>query len=206
MMRNTHFSVRTLATALLHWLPVFTIGLLVFPLANLLGILRVYRGADWHPLRTIIGLDHADLVVLVALALAIVVPSVLVRRRVWRQARQEELQALAAATIRSENEAVVRVCQAVAREFVQPLTGALVYSELLLQDSQSPSESQRRALEGLREGVTRLEHLLYSVRDAAQHVPAAAHGEHVADLVVRAVGHPVPRWHALAQDREKQLA
>ncbi len=205
-MRHPLTIQRDLIKSLLHWLPVFTTGLLVFPLAIILGVLRIYRDPAWHPLRTMVLLNHAGLVTLVVLVLAVATPLIWLRRRVRLQARAEERYAQEVEAIRAENEAVVRVCQAVAREFVQPLTGALVYSELLLMDSQSPSESQRRALEGLREGVTRLEHLLYSVRDAVQNVPAPSHGEHVADVVVHAVGHPIPRWQALASDREQRLA
>jgi len=178
----------------------------VLPLAIGLGILRIQRKAAWHPHHTLVALNEADVATLVTLALAVALPVVLLQRKIGRQLRVKEHREQQVEAIRTENDAVARVCAAVAREFAQPLTGALAYSELLLMDSQSPSESQRRALEGLCEGVTRLEQLLYSVRDAVQDVPSPWHGEHVADIVVHAVGRPVLRWQTRDQDRDRPLA
>jgi len=184
---------RYLVTGFVPWFPVLVSVLLILPISVTLAAVRVRgQGGGWHPLRSI-ALSDTDLAFLLALAFLIAAPGMALQRRAWRQAQARERQAREKEAIQIENDAVARVCQAVAREFVQPLSGTLAYSELLLLDTASPSESQRRALDGLREGVSRLEYLVYSVRDAVQEEPMQAPGARVADTVVHAVRMPVPR-------------
>ncbi|MGH2386753.1 MAG: histidine kinase dimerization/phospho-acceptor domain-containing protein [Chloroflexota bacterium] len=181
-----------LAKAGLRWLPLAVVIALVIPLAI------IQRARGLHPVRTITALNDADVITLLALAALAAVPAVLVQRKLLDHLRTE--------AVRAENNAVVRVCEAVAREFAQPLTGTLAYSELLLSDSQSPSESQRRALEGLCEGVARLDHLLHSVRDAVNDLSSASSGEHMVDTVVLAVNRRVPRSPLSSHDSERMSA
>ncbi|HVC81469.1 MAG TPA: hypothetical protein VNL35_13320 [Chloroflexota bacterium] len=180
-------------SSLAPWLPVLAGFLLVLPISVTLVVVRVRgQAGGWHPLRAL-ALSDTDLAFLAALLFLVAAPGMALQRRAWRHVQARERQARAAEAIQIENDAVARVCQAVAREFVQPLSGTLAYSELLLQDTASPSESQRRALDGLREGVSRLEYLVYSVRDAVTEEPMQAPGARMADSVVHAVRMPVPR-------------
>ncbi len=183
------------AKAALRWLPLFILLLVVFPLAITLGVVRVHLHTGWSPVHSLIILNDADVVALAVLAAAATVPAVLVQRRL--------LDRLKAEAVRTENEAVARVCEVVAREFAQPLTGTLAYSELLLMDSHHPTDAQRRAIEGVREGVIRLDQLLFSLRDAVQaaHSPMAA--EHVADDVVVAINRRPPRKPSLSPEANR---
>jgi signal transduction histidine kinase len=183
------------ARAGLRWLPVFLILILVFPLAIVLGLVRIHLHQGWHPAHSVFVLNDADVVALIALGLVAAVPTVFVQRKLLDQLRAE--------AIRAENEAVVRVCNVVAREFAQPLTGTLAYSDILLMDSQSPTDAQRRALEGVREGVVRLDQLLYSLRAAVQDVQSASEIEHFADIVVGAVNRRTPRRSTPAFDADR---
>ena len=93
----------------------------------------------------------------------------------------------------AENAAVVRVARAVAREFAQPLSGALSYSELLLLERAQLSADARYQVEGLREGVLHLNQLLQTLRTTVDHAPSADPTRHVADDVERSVTEPRPR-------------
>jgi signal transduction histidine kinase len=195
---NLHYSTplqQAFARVGLRWLPLFLILILVFPLAVVLGVIRIHLDEDWDPVHSVLALNNADVVALIALGLVAAVPTVFVQRKLLDQLRAE--------AIRAENEAVVRVCNVVAREFAQPLTGTLAYSDILLIDSQSPTEAQRRALEGVREGVVRLDQLLYSLRDAVQDVQSTSGIEHFADVVVVAVNRRTPRRSTPAFDTER---
>ncbi|MGH2409525.1 MAG: hypothetical protein ACRDGS_04045, partial [Chloroflexota bacterium] len=184
---------KDLVASLVPWLPVIVSILLILPISVVLLIVRVRWQAGWHPLHSIGAFSDADIAYLVSLAFLIAVQGMVLQRQAWRCVQARERQVREAEAIQIENDAVARVCRAVAREFVQPLSGALAYSELLLLDTACPSESQRRALDGLREGVSRLEYLVCSVRDAVQEEPMQAPGGRVADMVVHAVRMPVPR-------------
>jgi hypothetical protein len=189
-----------LLTDLVPWLPVIVSVLLILPISVVLLIVRVHWQAGWHPLHAIGAFSNADIVYQVSLAFLIVAPGVALQRRAWRRVQARERHVCEEKLIRTENDAVARVCQAVAREFVQPLSGALAYSELLLMDIACPSEAQRHALDGLREGVSRLEYLVCSVRDAVTEEPMQAPGARVADTVVHAVRMPVPRRQTPARE------
>ena len=191
-MRHSTLLKHELAGAGLRWLPLFLTLLLAIPLAFVLGVVRFQLKDGWHPVHSVLALNDAAVVALLAVAMVAALPAILIQRWLLTQLRAE--------AIRAENDAVARVCEAVAREFAQPLTGTLAYSELLLMDSQTPSESQRRALDGLREGIARLDHLLYSVRGAVHDLPAPSSGEHVADSVMLAVNRRVQRSPIVAHD------
>lgn len=103
-----------------------------------------------------------------------------------------------------ENAAVTRACRAVACAFAQPLTGALAYSELLMADQIDFSAAQRHELEGLREGVLRMERLLQSLRAAVHDAAGASDDRRVVDDVERAVSGPLPRL--LLPSREDGMA
>jgi signal transduction histidine kinase len=103
-----------------------------------------------------------------------------------RQRRQAEAHA-------AENEAAARVARVVAREFAQPLSGALGYSELLMMRADGFSGFERHELEGLREGVLHMERLLQTLRQAVDGTPDGASERCVADDVERRVAAPRPR-------------
>lgn len=87
----------------------------------------------------------------------------------------------------SENAAVARVCNVLACEFAQPLSGLVAYAEMLLADSASAPEEQRRDLEGVREGVLRLQRLLECLRATLHQAPERDAGRRIADDVERAL-------------------
>jgi signal transduction histidine kinase len=103
-----------------------------------------------------------------------------------QQRRESEAVAL-------ENLAVVRLCQTVVEEFSQPLTGALVYSELLTTQTAYASDDQRRELTGLREGVLQMERLVETLRNATTN--AISREERVAAAVTHAVTQSRVRHH-----------
>lgn len=149
--------------------------------------------ATWQPLQGLVSSGHADVLSLVALALAVGLLMRLTQIRAQQRIDAVELSQRKMEALLSENAAVVRACRAVAREFAQPLTGALAYSELLVADATYTSESQRHEVEGLREGVLRMECLLRCLRDAVSDAAAASVDRSIADDIEYAVGLSLPR-------------
>ncbi len=100
---------------------------------------------------------------------------------------------LRAAALAGENAAVERVCRTLAREFAQPLTGVVAYSELLTTHTLYSSDTQRRELEGVREGALQMECLLQALRDTLDQVLPSDDSRRVIDTVEQAVAGPRPR-------------
>ena len=95
--------------------------------------------------------------------------------------------------MRLENAAALRVARAVAREFAQPLSGALGYSELLMLRVEDVPHSERQELEGMREGVLQMERMLHTLRQTIETTPACSVERRIADDVERCVAEPRPR-------------
>jgi hypothetical protein len=95
-------------------------------------------------------------------------------------------------SVLSENAAVVRACRSIAREFAQPLTGILAYSEMLLMDADAPCEVHRREVEGVRDGALRLGQLLHWLREAISAAAVVGEDHCAADEVERAM--LMPSW------------
>lgn len=164
----------------------------------------VYHVAgSWRPVQMLLASGGADAITVGIIALAAGAVShfieVDVQQRLHDAAEQRrQLEALAA-----ENAAVVRVCQAVALEFAQPLSGILAYSELLIARPEYATQADRYEVEGLREGALQMECLLETLRAAVSNAPTAGADYHVASEVAHAVAQPRPRllqhtrtWHA----------
>jgi signal transduction histidine kinase len=148
--------------------------------------------AAWRPLQVLREVGWLDSLSLLALALVVglIVPLAQAYARYRIDARQSRPPVEA---LHDENAAVVRACRAVAREFAQPLTGALAYSEMLMADATYTSEAQRQEMEGLREGVLRMERLLQCLRDTVTDEAACRDDRSVADDVEHAIAVPLPR-------------
>lgn len=172
----------------LYWQGVALI-VVVFTLAKLMA--HAAGGLDRLPFGLVDGLADAA-------ALAVIVASV--GALTWhRCTRLQRTLAAAAAQRRdadvlaAENDAAIRVARAVAREFAQPLSGALGYSELLMMRADALASGERHELEGMREGVLQLERLLQALNQAA-HAPASCvAGRRVADDLESCVAAPRPR-------------
>ncbi len=91
-----------------------------------------------------------------------------------------------------EHGAVVRACRIIAREFAQPLTGIIAYSEMLITDGRYSSETQQRDVAGVREGALRLERLLQSLRAALTEATIADTDYDAAAIVEQAMQMPCP--------------
>jgi signal transduction histidine kinase len=148
---------------------------------RLLGLRR------WH------AFGNREIVLLLVQAAAVAIVVWYVRRRIQRRLDEAERRRHQVEVLMAENEAVVRVAQVVAREFAQPLSGVLSYSELLLMESAQRSADERYQVEGLREGVLQLNHLLQTLRSAVDNVPTDERTRHVADDVERSVTKPRSR-------------
>ena len=174
------------------WLPMICgcMILAAFMIAIVLPNLDVVE--DWRPPQTILALDRVDLLPLIALVLAVCLLIRLTQIRAQRRTDAEQSQRQAQA-LHGENVAVVRACRAVAREFAQPLTGALAYSEMLVANATYTSDAQRHEMEGLREGVLRMERLLVCLRDTVADAAASGDGRSVADDIEHAIAAPLPR-------------
>jgi hypothetical protein len=138
--------------------------------------------ADWSPPHLALAPGSADVRWLLLLAIA---AGLLMRVVQLRLAA--DLHRRRAIALQDENTAVVRACRAVAHGFAQPLTGLVAYTEMLAADCSNGTEAQRRDLEGLREGVIRLERSLQCLRDAVQYTPDMEDCRHIADEVERAL-------------------
>ncbi|MDB5059340.1 MAG: hypothetical protein JWO59_2812 [Chloroflexi bacterium] len=132
-----------------------------------------------------LGTGELDVVAIGLLAVAMGAITRYVHLRANNQNVVLERQRQDAEAVALENLAVVRLCQTVVEEFAQPLTGALVYSELLTTQTAYASDDQRRELAGLREGVLQMERLVETLRDATTN--AVAQDERVATAVTHAV-------------------
>ena len=105
-----------------------------------------------------------------------------------RHARVEDL-----SRVLRDPDPVLRVCKTIALEFTQPLTGALVYSELLLRHAGTADPGQRKELSGLREGVLQMERLIATLRDTLAANSSASDSTRVADEIEYAITRPRPR-------------
>lgn len=134
-----------------------------------------------------------DVVALAGLA-ALVGGLIRYRLLTLQRAQDEaERQRALAATREAENAAALRVARAVAREFAQPLSGALGYSELLMLRVEDVPHSERQELEGMREGVLQMERMLHTLRQTIETTPACPVERRIADDVERCVAEPRPR-------------
>ncbi len=172
-------------TARLYWQSVLLLVAL-FGACKLLAFTLV--GWIWPPF----GLTD-----IVALSVIAVVVGAITGYRLRRLHRAMDVAARrrAAAEARearhAENEVALRVARAVTREFAQPLSGALGYSELLMMRAESFVGGERRELEGMREGVLQMERLLQTLRQTIDAAPCA--NRRVVDDVERCVAAPRPR-------------
>jgi signal transduction histidine kinase len=171
----------------LDWLPAgsgLTVVALFFGAKSIIGLPHV--GA-WWPVQRAIATGRADGLWLLVLAIAVGLLMHMVQRRITAA----DLHRRRDMALLDENAAVMRACRAVVCEFAQPLTGLVAYTELLSVDCAGGSEAQRRDLEGLREGVARLERLLQCLRDTVQYPPDLGDCRRVADEVERALAAPL---------------
>lgn len=133
---------------------------------------------------------------IVALGIIALIVGALLRYRLQRLHRALDAaarQRAAAETRDAENEAALRVARAVTREFAQPLSGAMGYSELLMQRAEGFSGCERRELEGIREGVLQMERLLQTLRQTIDTTPEGPGLRRVVEDVERCVAAPRPR-------------
>ncbi len=175
---------------ILYWLCA-TLPVALFGLTKVLD--RLFIGRRWH------SFGRLDIAELVVLALIVGALTHIVRVRTERalaaaecRRREEEARRQRAEALAAENAAVIRVAHAVAREFAQPLSGALAYSEMVLARADELSAPGQQEVEGLREGVLQLTTLLHTLRRAVVETPAQGTGHHVADDVERSVAAPRP--------------
>lgn len=150
---------------------------------RLLGLRR------WH------AFGNREIAILLVQAAVVALVVWYVRHRVQRQLDAAERRRQHVEALMAENAAVVRAARAVAREFAQPLSGVVSYSEFLLLSAEQWNEDERRQVEGLREGVLQLNHLLQTMRYAVDRTPDDDLLHHVADDVERFVTAPRPRPH-----------
>jgi signal transduction histidine kinase len=149
---------------------------------------RVVLGRHWY----LFG--RLDLAELLLLALLVGGFTWYVRQRVQRALDVVERQRQQAQALAAENAAVVRAVRAVVREFAQPLSGVLSYSELLLLRTERLAADERHEVTRLCEGVVRLERLLQTVRQTVDRAPSAATDAHVADVVERSIAPAHVQW------------
>ena len=152
---------------------------------------RVVLGRHWY----LFG--RLDLAELLLLALLVGGFTWYVRQRVQRALDAVERQRQQAQALAAENAAVVRAVRAVVREFAQPLSGVLSYSELLLlrtERTEHLAADERHEVTRLCEGVVRLEQLLQTVRQTVDRAPSAATDAHVADVVERSIAPAHVQW------------
>src|SRR5438067_10988073 len=110
---------------LLNWLTWQSAVLVVVLFVALKTTAHVVLGGHWR------SFERLDLAELLVLALLVGGFTWYVRRRVQHDLDAVERQRRKAAALAAENEAVIRAVRAGAREFAQPLSGVLSYSELL---------------------------------------------------------------------------
>src|SRR5205807_5572068 len=149
---------------------------------------RVVLGRHWY----LFG--RLGLAELLLLALLVGGFTWYVRQRVQRALDAVERQRQQAQALAAENAAVVRAVRAVVREFAQPLSGVLSYSELLLLRTEHLAADERHEVTRLCEGVVRLEQLLQTVRQTVDRAPSAATDAHVADVVERSIAPAHVQW------------
>ena len=166
---------------LLNWLTWQSAVLVVVLFVALKTTAHVVLGGHWR------SFERLDLAELLVLALLVGGFTWYVRRRVQRDLDAVERQRQEAEALAAENEAVIRAVRAVVREFAQPLSGVLSYSELLLLRTTSLAEDERHEVTRLCEGAVRLEELLQTVRQTVDRAPTAATDSHVVDVVERCI-------------------
>ena len=169
--------LRTLVT----WLTWHSAVLVVVLFLAFKATAHLVLGRHWH------SFGRLDLAELLVLALLVGGGTWYVRRWVQRELEAVERQRQQAQALAAENAAVVRAVQAVLREFAQPLSGVLSYSELLLLRTESLAADERHEVLRLCEGVVRLERLLQTVRQTVDRAPSTAPDAHVADVVERCI-------------------
>jgi len=157
---------------------------------KLLGLRR------WH--------DFGNRELAILLIQAVVVAGVVwfVRRRVQRQLDAAERRRRQVEALMAENEVVLRVVRTVVRELAQPLSGALSYSELLLDQTEADhwDADATQQVRGLREGILQLNNILQTLRSAVASLPPDGAPRHVADDVERSVTTQRPRPRLRAED------
>ncbi len=155
---------------------------------KLLGLRR------WH--------DFGNRELAILLIQAVVVADVVwfVRRRVQRQLDAAERRRRQVEALMAENEVVLRVVRTVVREFAQPLSGALSYSELLMDGADQRDADNAQQVRGLREGILQLNNILQTLRSAVASLPPDGAPRHVADDVERSVTMQRPRPRLRAED------
>jgi signal transduction histidine kinase len=155
---------------------------------KLLGLRR------WH--------DFGNRELAILLIQAVVVAGVVwfVRRRVQRQLDAAERRRWQVEALMAENEVVLRVVRTVVRELAQPLSGALSYSELLMDGADQRDADNAQQVRGLREGILQLNNILQTLRSAVASLPPDGAPRHVADDVERSVTMQRPRPRLRAED------
>ena len=134
-----------------------------------------------------------DYVALTALVIIAAVITWHTRRRIEGLLAISEQRRRRAEQLAAENAVVARVAGTVAREFAQPLSGVVTYSEMLMARIDDFHCDEQRQIEGLREGALQLERLLVTLRQAVDAPPPEVGMRHVADDVERSVMAPRER-------------
>jgi hypothetical protein len=94
-----------------------------------------------------------------------------------------------AAGTTGDTAALRRVCLSILCEFAQPLSGVLVYSELLMRHAFAADDAERYELRGLRQGALQLEGLLLSLREAVRASVPLDDSHLVVDRIEQALTH-----------------
>lgn len=168
----------------LDWLSVLLVVGLYFATKLVEWVLQLRH---WHFFGRF---DYLMLTVLAILSATIVWHT---RRRVEKLLATSEQRRRRAEQLAAENAAVARVAGTVAREFAQPLSGVITYSEMLMARIDDFQRDEQRQIEGLREGALQLERLLVTLRQAVDAPPPEVGMRHVADDVERSVMAPRER-------------
>jgi hypothetical protein len=156
----------------------------------------VYRFAgSWRVVQMVLASGGADAATLGVITLGAGAVSHCIEEDVRRRLDRAAVQRRQWEALAAENAAVVQVCQTVALEFAQPLSGILAYSELLTTGAEHTIEAQHYEVEGLREGALQMERLLETLRAAVSKAPAPGGNYHVASEVAHAVAQPRLRLH-----------
>jgi signal transduction histidine kinase len=98
-----------------------------------------------------------------------------------------------ASTADQESSTLHEICSTIAAEFAQPLSGILIYSELLLRNELPADRRLSKEISGVREGALQMEQLLSTLRDVLAATAAVTDSEEVAAAIALALTHPHPR-------------
>ena len=155
--------------------------------------MAVYFAGSLQPVRLLLASGVADAAALGVIAVAAGAVSHIIETHAQQRIHDVAEKKRDLDSLNAENAAVVQVCQTVALEFAQPLSGVLAYSELLVAQAEFTTDAQRFEVEGLREGALQMQCLLESMRGAISGADAAGANCHVASEVEHAVTQPRPR-------------